>query len=118
VAKAHRKLTKEKSGYARYGGGPGRSIKRLLQKRAPSARLTGADETLRFADGVGNAVDERPGLSEMLAKCKRGEVDTVVVEDFARLSRSADKAASVVSLPQKAGVKLRVASKRQLHRPY
>jgi hypothetical protein len=94
MAKADRKLTEGKIGYARYGSGPGRCIKRLVQKRASSARLIGADETLRVSDGVSNAVDERPGLSELLAKRKREEVDTVIVEDCARLSRSADKAAS------------------------
>jgi site-specific DNA recombinase len=115
VAKEDRKSVKEEIAiYARYSTGPSKSIERQAQKFASYAHSIGADETSLFSDSMGIAVErERPGLSEVLKKCERGEIDTVVVEDLDRLARSFHLTAAVINRLEKAGVRLRIASERR-----
>jgi DNA invertase Pin-like site-specific DNA recombinase len=112
MAKADRKSAKPKIAiYARYSDRSGKGKIRQQQHCASYARSIGAGEISYFSDSTGAvAVDERPGLSELLEKCERGEVDTVVVEDFDRIARSFHLSAAVLNRLEKVGVKLRIAS--------
>jgi DNA invertase Pin-like site-specific DNA recombinase len=101
--------------YLRYGQSGSRKSRRR-QARACSSYATsiGAKNISVFVDNAsGSIAGERPGLSKLLDKCKRGEVETVVVEDFDRLSRSWLEAAGIADALQEAGVTLREASDRR-----
>jgi DNA invertase Pin-like site-specific DNA recombinase len=101
--------------YLRHGQSGSRKSRRR-QARACSSCATsiGAKNISVFDDNAsGSIVGERPGLSKLLDKCKHGEVETVVVEDFDRLSRSWLEAAGIADALQEVGVTLREASNRR-----
>jgi DNA invertase Pin-like site-specific DNA recombinase len=78
----------------------------------------GAGKPLVFADTAGgSSVRDRPGLSALLKKCDRGEVDMIVVEGLDRVSRSITDTVKVVDRLSKTGVKFHGASERCVFGP-
>jgi DNA invertase Pin-like site-specific DNA recombinase len=89
---------------------------RKRQERAclSYAQSLWAGKPLVVADAAaGSSVQDRPELSALLDKCRGGEVDVLVVEDFDRLARSAMGGAEIIDRLSKAGVKIHSATERR-----
>jgi DNA invertase Pin-like site-specific DNA recombinase len=90
------------------------SLKRQEQLCLSYAQSLWAGKPLVVADAAaGSSVQDRPGLSALLNKCRGGEVDVLVVEDFDRLSRSAIGGVEIIDRLSKAGVKIHSAAERR-----
>jgi DNA invertase Pin-like site-specific DNA recombinase len=90
------------------------SLKRQEQVCLSYAQSLWDGKPLVVADAAaGSSVQDRPGLSALLHKCRGGEVDVLVVEDVDCLSRSAIGGVEIIDRLSKAGVKIHSAAERR-----
>lgn len=57
-------------------------------------------------NGVSGLRDDRPGLERVLSACKRGEVDTILVQRLDRLSRSTALTVELMDALKEYGIRL------------
>lgn len=93
--------------YARSATVSDESIERQFTALRVHARLQGWRVVDEVADnGVSGLRGDRPGLQRVLAACKRGEVDIVLVQRLDRLSRSATLTVELMDVLNACGVRL------------
>lgn len=74
--------------YARVSTGSEEQEQALIQQLDRLRSAAAGHEAVEFIDVMSGSRDDRPQLAKLLAACKRGEVDRVIVSRLDRLSRS------------------------------
>lgn len=93
--------------YARCATMSNESIERQLTALRAHARLQRWSVVDEVSDnGVSGLRGDRPGLERVLAACKRGEVDIVLVQRLNRLSRSTTLTVKLIDTLKEYGIRL------------
>lgn len=77
----------------------------IALKEAEKRNITVLEDPYIDLNRTGTNVN-RPGLQEMLARCKKGDVDAVIVQDTSRLSRNTEEYLALKAMLLSEGVRI------------